>query len=110
MGVPATVMETIEADPRPHAVQVVTNLFDSIGDLRSFDGPAYPRKILTKCREMGLGVMGIRAVQAGALTDQPDRLLADTNPENIDFHRAAPFRQLANEMGESPASIAHRYA
>lgn len=110
VGVPTPVMETIEAYPRPQAVQVVANLLDSIGDLRSFEGPAHPRKILEKCREMGLGVMGIRAVQAGALTDQPDRLLADTNPENIDFHRAAPYRQLASEMGESPASIAHRYS
>jgi aryl-alcohol dehydrogenase-like predicted oxidoreductase len=28
----------------------------------------------------------------------------------IDFEKALPFRKLANEWGESPASIAHRFA
>ena len=27
-----------------------------------------------------------------------------------DYVRAAPFRQLADQWGESPASLAHRYA
>lgn len=27
-----------------------------------------------------------------------------------DYRRAAPFRELAREVGESPASLAHRYA
>lgn len=27
----------------------------------------------------------------------------------VDFRRAAPFRALAAEVGESPASLAHRY-
>ena len=110
VGVPLPVMETIDANPEPHAVQVVTNLLDSIGDLRSFEGPAYPRKILEKCRDKGIGVMGIRAVQAGALTDRPDRQLSSSNPEHIDFHRAAPYRKFAIEIGESPASLAHRYS
>ena len=28
----------------------------------------------------------------------------------VDFRRAAPLRQLAQELGESTASLAHRYA
>lgn len=54
--------------------------------------------------------MGIRAVQAGALTDAIDRPLDDDHPAKIDFERAAPLRRLAAEMGESTASLAHRYA
>ena len=54
--------------------------------------------------------MGIRAVQAGALTDRIDRELPDDHPTAADFRRAAPFRALAAELGESAASLAHRYA
>ena len=54
--------------------------------------------------------MGIRAVQAGALTDAIDRDLPEDDPESVDFGRAAPFRELAREAGESAASLAHRYA
>ena len=53
--------------------------------------------------------MGIRAVQAGALTDAIDRDLPNDHPESVDFRRAAPFRDLAREVGESTASLAHRY-
>ena len=28
----------------------------------------------------------------------------------MDFARAAPFRKLAAELGETPAALAHRYA
>jgi aryl-alcohol dehydrogenase-like predicted oxidoreductase len=28
----------------------------------------------------------------------------------IDFEKALPFRKLANEWGESPASLAHRFS
>ena len=60
--------------------------------------------------ERGVGVMGIRAVQAGALTDRIDRDLPAEHPETVDFRRAMPFRELARKVGESPASLAHRYA
>jgi aryl-alcohol dehydrogenase-like predicted oxidoreductase len=54
--------------------------------------------------------MGIRAVQAGALTEALDRQLPETHPEMVDYRRAAPFRALAREIDESPAALAHRYA
>ena len=54
--------------------------------------------------------MGIRAVQAGALTDAFDRELPETHPEMVDYRRATPFRALATEVGESAAALAHRYA
>ena len=54
--------------------------------------------------------MGIRAVQAGALTDAMDRVLPAEDLDQQDFERAAPFRALARELGESAAALAHRYA
>ena len=54
--------------------------------------------------------MGIRAVQAGALTSGFDRQLPDDHPDIADYRRAEPFRELSRELGESPAALAHRYA
>ena len=54
--------------------------------------------------------MGIRAVQAGALTNAIDRPLPADHPEMRDYARAAGFRRLAAELGASPAALAHRYA
>ena len=55
-------------------------------------------------------MLGIRAVQAGALTDAMDRDLPADDADRLDFDRAAPFRALAAEAGESAAALAHRYA
>jgi aryl-alcohol dehydrogenase-like predicted oxidoreductase len=78
--------------------------------MKRFDEPARPRDIIAAAHRRHIGIMGIRAVQAGALTDALDRPLAETHPEMVDYRRAAPFRALAREMGESPAALAHRYA
>lgn len=110
IGVPAAVIETIEDDPAPAAVQAVANLLDSAGAMKRFDGPARPREIIAAASRRGLAVMGIRAVQAGALADAMDRELKETHPEMLDYHRAAAFRALAAEVGESAAALAHRYA
>ena len=110
IGVPQSVIETIASDPAPAAVQVVTNLLDSAGGMKTFDEPARPREILAAARARAVGVMGIRAVQAGALTDAIDRELPAESPEALDFAGAAPFRALAAELGQSPAALAHRYA
>ena len=110
IGVPGAVLETLEDDPHPDAIQVIANLLDSPGALKRYDEPARPREIAAAAHRRGLAVMGIRAVQAGALTGALDRELPDGHPERLDFQRAAPFRALAAELGESPASLAHRYA
>ncbi len=110
VGEPGAVIETLEADPAPAAAQVVVNLLDSPGGMKSFEEPARPREILAAANRRGVGVMAIRAVQAGALTDAIDRELAEDHPEMADFRRAAPFRALARELGESAASLAHQYA
>jgi aryl-alcohol dehydrogenase-like predicted oxidoreductase len=49
-------------------------------------------------------------VQAGALTSELDRFKPVDNPETLDFQRAAPFRTIATEVGQSPAFLAHQYA
>jgi aryl-alcohol dehydrogenase-like predicted oxidoreductase len=65
---------------------------------------------MAAARANGVGVMGIRAVQAGALTSAIDRPLPDDHPETRDYVRAAGFRRLAVELGVTPALLAHRYA
>jgi aryl-alcohol dehydrogenase-like predicted oxidoreductase len=54
--------------------------------------------------------MDITTVQAGALTDALDRELPGDHPERLDYQRSAAFRALARELGDAPASLAHRYA
>ena len=54
--------------------------------------------------------MGIRAVQAGALTSAIDRPLPDDHPEMRDYGRAEGFRRLGAELQTNPAILAHRYA
>ena len=110
IGVPDTILKALEDDPAPAVVQAISNLLDSPGGLKRFEGPARPREIITAAAGRGVGVMGIRAVQAGALTDAIDREMPQEHPEMVDYRRAAPFRDLAREVGESPASLAHRYA
>ena len=110
IGVPDAILETIEGNPPPQAIQVITNLLDSAGALQRFEGPARPREIASSAQRHGVGVMGIRAVQAGALTSAFDRQLPDDHPDMADYRRAEPFRKLSRELGESPAALAHRYA
>lgn len=110
IGVPTTIIATLNDEPAPAAVQVVANLLDSPGAMQRYDEPPRPREIIAAAHRRGIGVMGIRAVQAGALTDAFDREVPGDHPERLDYQRSAPFRALAQEIGESPASLAHRYA
>jgi len=91
-------------------VQCIANLLDSPGSLKFFDGPAKPRAVIAAAKTNGIGVMGIRAVQAGALTALIDRDLPPGHEEVRDYARAAGFRRLSAELGENPAVLAHRYA
>lgn len=110
VGLPRTVLRALESDPAPAVAQCVANLLDSPGGLRQFDDEPHSREIIRTARASGVGVFGIRAVQAGALTDAPDRPLERDDPDMRDHVRAAPFRRLADEVGERPAVLAHRYA
>jgi aryl-alcohol dehydrogenase-like predicted oxidoreductase len=110
IGHPDTIIRLLGERPAPAAVQCIANLLDSPGALKFFDGPAKPRAVMAAARANGVGIMGIRAVQAGALTSALDRPLPADHPEMRDFARAAGFRQLAAELGMTPALLAHRYA
>lgn len=110
IGHPDAIIEVMAEHPKPAAVQCIANLLDSPGGLRFYDGPAKPRGVMAAARAQGVGVMGIRAVQAGALTAAIDRALPNDHPEMRDYALAAGFRSLCSELGQDPAIIAHRYA
>jgi aryl-alcohol dehydrogenase-like predicted oxidoreductase len=110
IGLPETVMTVLGEAPRPSVVQCIANCLDSAGSIQRFDEPAQPRNIIATARAHGVGVLGIRAVQAGALTDAIDRPLPADHPEVLDYHRAKPLRALAAQAGMTMADLAHRYA
>ena len=110
IGHPDAIIRLLGERPAPAAVQCIANLLDSPGALKFFDGPAKPRAVMAAARANGVGVMGIRAVQAGALTSALDRSLPADHPEMRDYARAAGFRRLAAELGMTSALLAHRYA
>jgi aryl-alcohol dehydrogenase-like predicted oxidoreductase len=104
------VRAVLDGEPAPGVAQCVVNLLDSPGDMHIADEPPQPRTIVAAAVARGVGVMGIRAVQAGALTDGLDRDVDEAEPVAVDFRRSAPFRALAAEWGVSAAHVAHRYA
>ena len=85
------------------AVQAIANLLDSPGALAEYGVPPRPREIIATAKRQSVGVMGIRAVQAGALTKAFDRPLSPGDKDAADFELAAPFRQLCAKWGADPA-------
>jgi len=110
IGQPDAVIRALHHDAKPAVVQAIANLMDSAGALNRYGGPARPREVIAAAKAEGIGVMGIRAVQAGALTRAIDRTMSPTYPDAKDYDRAAPFRALCDAWGEDPACVAHRYA
>jgi len=110
IGQPDGVLAALELPTRPQVVQAIANLLDSPGALNRYGGAPRPREIIAAAKAAGAGVMGIRAVQAGALTHAIDRALSPNSPDTRDYDRAAPFRALCETWGEDPAYVAHRYA
>jgi aryl-alcohol dehydrogenase-like predicted oxidoreductase len=110
VGIPETIIKSLNHADKPAAVQAVANLLDSPGDMRNFDEPARPRDIIAAAVAAGVGVMGIRAVQAGALTAAVDRDLPAAGADAGDYVRSAPYRALCADLGVDPAVLAHRYA
>jgi len=110
VGVPSTIIRALQHEEKPSVVQAITNLLDSPGGIRRYSEAPRPREIIAAANANGVGVMGIRAVQAGALTAQFDRAVKDSHPDGVDYRRAAPFRALCAELGVDPALLAHRYA
>ncbi len=112
VAVPEALHELLADGPRPAAIQCVTNPLDSVGNLWPPELPGTPDNegLRVAADTAGVGVMGIRAVAAGALTDALNWEAAADDPALQDARRAAGFIALAHERGESPAYLAHRYA
>ena len=110
VGLPDTIIKALRHGAKPSVVQVITNLLDSPGGIRRYADAPRPRAILAEANANGVGVMGIRAVQAGALTARFDRVVKASHPDAADYERAAPFRALCAELGSDPAVVAHHYA
>ncbi len=110
IGYPDTLIDVLGDETKPAAIQCIANMLDSPGELKFFEGPTKAREIAATAAANGVGVMGIRVVQGGALTAEVDRPLPDDHGVVTDFALAAPFRALCRELGEDPALVAHRYA
>ena len=118
IGHPDTIIRLLNERPAPAAVQCIANLLDSPGGLKFFHGPAKPRAIMAAAHANGVGVMGIRAVQAGALTAAIDRPLPDDHaggPRLCACRRLPPaLRRAGREPGGDRAPLRavarHRHA
>ena len=110
IGEAAALVHLLTKGPRPDYIQCIANLLDSAGGLMQGSEPGRPRDIIAAAHANGAAVMGIRAVQAGALTDSVDRPLPEGHTELADYALAAPFRALAADVGHSAAYLAHCYA
>jgi aryl-alcohol dehydrogenase-like predicted oxidoreductase len=112
VGYPSAILAALAAEPRPYAVQIVVNALDLSGNMWIFGDAGAPQNptLLAAAVDAGVPVMAIRAVASGALTDALDRDLHPDDPTSADYARAGGFRSLAADLGQSPASLAHRYA
>ena len=73
IGEPKALIKMLEDNPPIDYIQVVANMLNSAGNLHYYSGPSYAREIMNKAVKSGVHVLGIRPVQAGALTDKIDR-------------------------------------
>ena len=110
IGIPDCILSAIQNEVRPAAVQCISNPLDSTGELKYYEGPTRAREIIAATKMAGAGVLGIRPVQGGALTDTIDRELPPDHGVVADYANAGRFRALARDLGMSSASLAHRYA
>ena len=108
--IPDVDINVLALEERPEVVQCITNPLNSSGSMAMAAREADHRAIIKAASERGCGVMGIRAVAAGALTDQIDRAVKPHSAEQRDYDLAAPFRDLAREFGLPVSQLAHQYA
>jgi aryl-alcohol dehydrogenase-like predicted oxidoreductase len=110
IGIPESILAALDEKQKPAVVQCLSNPIDSGGELQYFDGPSRARDLIAATKKIGAGVMGIRPVQGGALTDTLDRDLPADHGVVRDYNRTSGFRELARQLGTSAAALAHRYA
>ena len=107
---PAANLLCMNHDTAPGVIQAVTNLLDSSGSMAMSAETPNHREVMAIAKSRGVGVMGIRAAGAGALTDAFDREVSEKLAEHRDYQRAAVFRDLAKQEGMASAQLAHAYA
>ena len=113
LGQEEAIIQALNHSQAPSAVQCVINPLNSAGAIGYVSEAYNPLAILSECQQLHIPILAIRAVQAGALTSSMDRSPHESGFDKSDFDdfdKAEPFRCLAIEWGESPASLAHRYA
>ena len=113
LGQEEAIIQALKHSQAPSAVQCVINPLNSAGAIGYVSEVFNPQAILSECYQLDIPILAIRAVQAGALTSSMDRSPHESGFDKSDFDdfkKAQPFRELANNWGESPARLAHRYA
>ena len=113
LGQEEAIIQALNHSQAPSAVQCVINPLNSAGAIGYVSEAFNPLAILSECQQLDIPILAIRAVQAGALTSSMDRSAHESGFDKSDFDdfdKAQPFRDLAIDWGESPASLAHRYA
>lgn len=105
-----TNLQVLKAERRPDVVQCIANLLNSPGNMAITLERPDPRAVIREARTLSVGIMGIRAVAAGSLTDRIDREVGPDSPDQVDFQRARPFRAIAADLDVAPALLAHKYA
>tara|TARA_B100000795_G_scaffold162432_1_gene122026 strand:- start:891 stop:1865 length:975 start_codon:yes stop_codon:yes gene_type:complete len=113
LGQEEALIKAINYEHPPEAMQCAVNILNSIGAIGYISENSDPNRVLSECQKKDIPILAIRAVQAGALTSSMDRKPHPSGMDKadfMDFERALPFRKLAKEWDESPASLAHRYA
>ena len=113
LGQNKAIIEAINHETPPEAIQCVVNPLNSAGAIGYVDKDYDPNNILEESQKADIPILGIRAVQAGALTSKMDRKPHESGRDIKDFEdydKAEPFRNLATEWGMTPSSLAHRYA
>ena len=112
-GQEEAICDVINSKTPPDAIQCGVNILNSLGAIGYASTKPNPKLVLEESKKKEIPILAIRAVQAGALTAKMDREPHPSgfdHPDFADYEKAQPFRDLAKDWGESPASIAHRFA
>ena len=104
LGQEEAIIKALTHSQSPSAVQCVVNPLNSAGAIGYASEAFNPNVILSECQQRNIPILAIRAVQAGALTSSMDRSPHTSGFDQSDFQdfeKAKPFRDLANDWGES---------
>ena len=108
---PVEVALAAAAEERPQAVQCIINAMESAGGLSFADPNQDAQRRRAVVHASGVGMLGIRLVQAGALTEAMDREPRGNDARDFhDYELAEGFRRLAAESGTMPSFLAYQYA